>query len=1316
MMAQYDKTVPSAYDALYRKAADTHGVSYDLLRKLSFNESSFNPKAQSPTGPRGIMQFTRATAKGLGLNATDGDDDDRLNPERAIDAGARHLSDLVRKYGGDELKAALAYNQGEGRTGGAQIQAYDKGDFTSISSEGVNYMKKLLDVAQSPRKGDIESFVPKANGVSASEAFAGIGQKPSVSTASEDLPTPQGISIKGKEQEAPNEPFGKSYWEAHGETLEDAESRSTFFGFKNAAEAAVSTSTMGVAFRASREDKGFDMVLDAMKPKAWNSHEFTPEEIEQIRREVKDPRYINAVLGADSETLPGLIKLANENYEADLKASDAGLGAKLSAGVIGAAFDPTTYIPIAGQAAKGFKLVNKAMSIGAQSAAAGVVGEALRTSVAGGDADYQGAALGGFVFGAGMSALADGVGKALGRGAPKNDYAATMIRMEARETARNTDGADLSRLPPENFDFPEDALHVPHPTEEGAAILRDGSILSDGNPLNPESAAPVRALAGSERLLRSFAEIGQTILRSPDDAVRSIGSDLVRPATMMADGSNGKFGATASDIHERLHFGDQKTYRDFYDAMKVAMDDPQHSVGMFKTNAAGVRQEISAKVIREIERPGTEKLTDAERKVMDIVKDNFDRKREMMENPGQFGDSRATNFFPESRHKGTYVPHVYDRAAKLMHTERFGGPEGLQQAISKSWMASYLGRPEVKARVDESLTEELGRAPTMADVENYANKKAYGISHEDNFTSSSLIDDATTQNSITGIENNSFLEARNLFDSDVKIVGPDGADFSVNDLRNFDLRDLMPAYNRRVNGDIAIMGGSGKTTAELKDEILALDKKAEKNGKLQRDVNALKDTVKILTGRGRRDPDSAMETLTRSMTDMGFVAKNAYMGLQNLGEIASMIGKGNVRALTNGVPVLRDLMNHNRALKANEVQELHSFIFGREMDDLIRPSRQDIVQRLRESSNTSPGSAKIAGSIKWATGELAARSPFTKFLNATTNVITDAGRQGVLGDIAHAALKGDGKTKWGKDNFLNSAAVSKEQYEGMLQLFRDHATVKEDGSFVINNKRAFAADPRSMDLYRLADKVADETILRPHKVSSQDTKAVSAGIKMVMQFKNFTLRSLNGRFMRDVYNLVGPGDRRVDAAMNMILSTGLAGALYVIQARLKTMGLPEEQQKDYLQNSLRPGVVAYAAFSRSTSLGAPLSVFNMVAAPAGFDMAKQVRTSILPKPDAAQYDNNKIYKGGVTRSDAFQKFATGALEQVPAVGFAANLGYAGYSLSQAAMSSGYRQQDHTTAAFTAMKELVPNDPLTQQMLYQIFRQEGVDLKSTPRAN
>lgn len=1319
----YDKSKPSDYDGIFQKAADSHGVSYDLLRKLSFNESSFNPKAVSKTGPKGIMQFTRNTARAMGLNVTDGDDDGRYNPELAIDAGAKLLASLVKKYNGDELKAALAYNQGEGPSGAPQLQAYDKGDFGSISEEGRNYMRKLLDVAKSPNSGALEAFggiTPKGKGIPAEDAFKGIAKAGKVGT---ELPESHGFDVEGVAQEAPNTPYAKDFWEKTGTTLDEYNARSTFFGFGDAAEAQIQNSTLGVAFRAARADDGYDVFKDTLTPTRWNSYVPSKEDLQKLRDSGLPPSYYGVVTGGDGENWDALIKLAKDNFEADQRAAEAGTGAKLAAGIVGAGVDPLSYVPLVGVAGKGLKVVNKALRVGAQAGALSVASEGIRTSVAGGEAHYADAALGGLLFGAGMSALSDAVAAGIrkARGVDSvNEFAGPALRLEARETAINTGGHDTSTLPPENFSFEQDHRGVPfadHPTEEGAVVLANGSILSDTNPLNPRTQRdfaeidPERAAPGIK--LGGFTEIGLKTLGSKDAGVRAIAQDLVRSPTGMQSGSSGKFGATASDIHERLHATDQRMYNQLYDAVDRAMKDPEFSVGEQKMSRRAIRQEVYKRAALAIERPELQAdLTKGEREVMDLLKEHFDTKRELMEQPGIFGNANAMSIFPGSRHKGTYVPNVYDRGAKELMIQKLGGPEGLQQAIAQSWLTSYRVRPEVKARVDEYLMELNGYKSvdqvTPEVVQKHAMDKAYGISHTEDFTASSIIDENIT--GLVGIENNSFLEARNMFDSDLPVTLPDGSTFSVNDLRDFDMARIIPAYDRRVNGDISIMGGSGKTTKQLKDEIMALDKRAERKGQLKGEVEALKDTVKILTGRARRNNDTAFETAMRSLNDLAFFAKNFYMGPQNLTEIAGMLAKGNVKAMLHGIPTLRDLATRTSPVSGSELRELHGALFGKELDQLIRPGREDIVQRIREASDTSGAMASVIGTIKFGTQELSARSPWTKMLNGTANYILDAARQGVLGDVAGAALGGKG-SKFGKENFLKAASISPEQWKGIKQLFVDHATRDDNGQFIIKDKKAFSQDPRAMDLWRLADKVADETMLRPHKVSQQDSKAYGAGVKMAMQFKNFTIKSLNAKFIRSFYEGY-KNNRAIDMALTHVLSLGIAGTYFAMQAHVKAYGLQESQRKDYLKKALNPTMLGYAALTRSSHTGAPLSIVSMIAGAAGFQDANMLRSTILPKEEQFQK------KGGASKGRAESSNLAGNLgSQVPALGYVGNvIATAKNAYGVATAPNKPTERDYMTGLMNSTKELVPNDPLTQQLIMKTYEANGVTIKQQPKPN
>jgi soluble lytic murein transglycosylase-like protein len=90
---------------LVRAAAARAGLPAAFVESVAKTESGFDPAAVSPKGAIGVMQLMPATAKALGADAHD--------PEQNIDAGARLLRELLLKYDGDVVKALAAYNAGE---------------------------------------------------------------------------------------------------------------------------------------------------------------------------------------------------------------------------------------------------------------------------------------------------------------------------------------------------------------------------------------------------------------------------------------------------------------------------------------------------------------------------------------------------------------------------------------------------------------------------------------------------------------------------------------------------------------------------------------------------------------------------------------------------------------------------------------------------------------------------------------------------------------------------------------------------------------------------------------------------------------------------------------------------------------------------------------------------------------------------------------------------------------------------------------------------------------------------------------------------
>lgn len=1165
----------------------------------------------------------------------------------------------------------------------------------------------------------LNGISPKTPPVSANVFDAlteGLKAKPKVALG-ENLPTAAGLNIEGQAPEAPNESFGEMFYKSTGETMQEREDRSTWFGFGSATEAEVKNSMVGVAIRAGQTEDSLDVIGDVFNPTRWNNHKWSREELDQIRNAGVLPQYYGVITGGSPQNLTELINLALENQKLDQEKAKAGTGAQLAAGVIGAGVDPLTYVPIAGQVGKGAKLVNKMFTVAAQSGALAGVSEMARTSVAGGDAHVAEAILGGALFGGGMTAIADGLGRALGRNT--NEFAGPATRLEARETARNVDGQDLSRLPIQEGEqtFSHQGVKFADvPNEPGSVRLEDGSILIGENPLNPktrqvfdEVIEPERAAAGVN--LGGLTEIGLKLLRSENPEIRGVAADLVRSPTGMQSGASGKIGTTASDVFERLRAVDHRFYNDIDDAVTEALKDPYFQTAFWRDSGA-FRQDIYQRVSMAIEDGSGNlkaELTPGELKVYDLLKNQFDAKREMMENPAMFGRSDAQSIFPGSRFKGTYVPHVYSKQMKELYTKELGSPEALQEAIKKSWLTSYSSRPEVKKRVDEALLESdptLTPEGLAAAVDKYANDKAYGISHTEQFERSSVMEENI--NGLVGLENNSFLEARNLFDSDMSIVLPNGQTFSVNNLREWDMDKIVPAYNRRVNGDIAIMAGTGKTTKEMKDLVETMMNKAGDDGKLKGEVSTLRDTLKILTGRARRDgaDDAAFAAVMRTMTDLSFFAKNAYMGVQNLTEIGGMLARGNVRAMLHGVPIFRDLAFRNKKVGASEIKDLHNVIFGKELDDSIRPSKQDVIDRLRSYSDLGRGAATALGTAKYYTGELAVRSPFTKVLNGTTNYLLDAGRQGFLSDIVEHSLTGS-KRKF-DDRWLKTAGISDEQWKGIKSLIRESVTRGPDGKYTIKDKKAFSQDPRAMDLWRMGDTIADETLLRPHKLSNMDAKAYGPLAKTVLQFKNFVIKSINGRTMRTFYNAT-KNNRAMDAALSTVISMGLAGIYYMAQAHVKAYAMQDGRDRDYLKQALDPTMIGYAALSRSSHLGGPLGVANILGGIAGYEDTKMLRSSILPRSPTEKPERAIAY--GAATSGPVMNVVGNFLEQVPAFGYAANVGASAYNLAgYLKADTRVNERDYMTGMYNTFRELVPNDPITQKLLLGTFEEQGIHIK------
>lgn len=113
---------------LVDEAADRYGLPRALVHSVVKAESAYRPDALSPKGAVGLMQLMPGTARQLGADPHD--------PEQNVDAGTRHLRDLLLKYDGGLYRALAAYNAGAG--------AVEKYRGVPPYAETLGYIRKIV--------------------------------------------------------------------------------------------------------------------------------------------------------------------------------------------------------------------------------------------------------------------------------------------------------------------------------------------------------------------------------------------------------------------------------------------------------------------------------------------------------------------------------------------------------------------------------------------------------------------------------------------------------------------------------------------------------------------------------------------------------------------------------------------------------------------------------------------------------------------------------------------------------------------------------------------------------------------------------------------------------------------------------------------------------------------------------------------------------------------------------------------------------------------------------------------------------------------
>ena len=78
------------YRPLFEAAAGEYAMRWTIPASICYQESHWRPNAKSPTGVRGMMMLTQATAREMGVT-------NRLDPEQSVRGGIKYLSGIFSR-------------------------------------------------------------------------------------------------------------------------------------------------------------------------------------------------------------------------------------------------------------------------------------------------------------------------------------------------------------------------------------------------------------------------------------------------------------------------------------------------------------------------------------------------------------------------------------------------------------------------------------------------------------------------------------------------------------------------------------------------------------------------------------------------------------------------------------------------------------------------------------------------------------------------------------------------------------------------------------------------------------------------------------------------------------------------------------------------------------------------------------------------------------------------------------------------------------------------------------------------------------------
>lgn len=473
-----------------------------------------------------------------------------------------------------------------------------------------------------------------------------------------------------------------------------------------------------------------------------------------------------------------------------------------------------------------------------------------------------------------------------------------------------------------------------------------------------------------------------------------------------------------------------------------------------------------------------------------------------------------------------------------------------------------------------------------------------------------------------------FIESRVPMDTSGTMVTPWGETFSYdNNLRSFNFDQIIPRTFNRFAGELALnnkfTGSKGlvDTRAKLAQALEhGTEYKMIGDTTKARNLEAFDEAITQIRG-VRRDKDyrSLAEGLSQILRGISYSTNGSHFGANQVGELGGAIGVAGFKAINHFIPAFASFMRDVRMGKGGaELADIaEKGMFGANVEHRIWGG--DFRTTFFQDSMQDGSLAKVLDGVNTVVVGAGKITSTFNLLPKLTNLMLKGLRKDAIMDTVRWA---DGhsvgviRNPFSKAK-LEGAGIPESMVNPMKEAIKKYMPRDAEGKLGKFDMDNWVRE--SPDTFWKFKTLVDNQSKRAMVQNTVGNRSLlinqNFGTKMLMQFKDFSMKTMNSQVMRMITH------RELDDLMSLMFGMATNSAVYagLTYGKSFTMyGDNESARQDYLKRSLSPQRLMLAGVLRGV-IGAGLSTgTDIYEAMTGADTFRtSVRRDLKPPKDTS---------------------------------------------------------------------------------------------------